>query len=187
MHTDTHPHTQGPGTGEGVPSVEDVLRLEGLCLQLCLPSLYVLTPDPGRHPKNGAVQFLRKKKKKKKKPQNKQKSKSMRRRSKVGLLPPTPGLRVLHPPGWRGLLCFPVARGFPPSVRGRQTRPTRRRQGSVTWAAGPVSVVGTVEAPARSRAPGAQSVRPPRRAAGAWSPRVGGGGDGGPRAGPRHC
>lgn len=66
MHTDTHPHTQGPGTGEGVPSAEDVLRREGSCLQLCLPSLYVLTPHPGRHPKNGAVQFLRKKKKKKK-------------------------------------------------------------------------------------------------------------------------
>lgn len=46
MHTDTHPHTQGPGTGEGVPSAEDVSRREGSCLQLCLPSLYVFTPQP---------------------------------------------------------------------------------------------------------------------------------------------
>lgn len=72
-HTPTHARTWDWG---GVPSAEEELRREGSYLQLCLPSPHVLTPDPGCHPKNGAVQFLRKKKKLKQK-----KTKSMRRRS----------------------------------------------------------------------------------------------------------
>lgn len=68
MHTDTHPHTQGPGIREGVPSAEDELRREGSCLQLCLPSPHVLTPTPAATPRTGLCNFLEKKK-----TQNKQK------------------------------------------------------------------------------------------------------------------
>lgn len=82
---------------------------------------------------------------------------------------------------------LPCGKGIPTHVRGGQTHPTRHWQGSVTWAGAPVSIVGTVEASAQPRALGVQSARLPRRATGASSPRVGGGVDGDPRAGPRRC
>lgn len=75
-------------------------------------------PTPAATPRTGLCNFLEKKKKLK----INKKSKSMRR-SKVGLLPPTPGLRVLNPPRWRGLLCFPVARGPPRAWVGDRRAP----------------------------------------------------------------